>query len=335
MGSDSSPATLLEGVLKAAEHLKKCKLTVLATTLALDECQRYQSHPFFKSVAFVQVQEEVLMGESPLLVVRRKHKSSMAIGMKMLKEKKCDAFVSAGNTGAMTAYASLELDPLPGIDRPALVTLLPTKEKRVAILDVGANIALRPQSFMQFALLGAAYQQIVQNIEGAKVGLLNIGGEASKGTRKMRQVYEYFDHYSERLEESQIYFEGNVESRDVFEGKVDVVVTDGFIGNIFLKTCEGVSSFIISQIYNRFLKAENEQITAKLHELEKYLDYSQYPGAVLLGTEGLIVKCHGCSSSQAMFSGINGAYELLQIHIIQKMKTRLKEYIKDFSNPAV
>lgn len=331
MGSDTAPVKLFSGVLKAAEfYHEQCQFTVIATAPVIEECKKIHTH--FTSIQFLEAKEEIKMEDAPLLAVRRKQESSMALAMQLVRDKKCDGLVTAGNTGAITAHASLELEKLPGISRPALLALLPTEKGKVAILDVGANVTFRPKYLMQFALMGSAYQKIVEGVENPKVGLLNIGGEARKGTRIVQQAYEYFNHYDERLEENKIHFEGNVEGRDVFEGKVDVLVTDGFTGNIFLKTCEGVASFIVDQISKRFAKLPLFMPKKALGEVEKYLDYSEYPGATLIGVEGVIVKCHGCSSPEALENGIKGAFMLAKNQIIDKMREHLKEYTSDLAS---
>lgn len=334
MGSDTAPEQLFEGVLSVSKVLENsAHFTVIATTDVIQKCQKqFQNIP--SSIAFKIAEEEILMDDSPLWVVRRKHRSSMAEGVRMLKEKTCDAFITAGNTGAITAFAHLELNKLPTIERPALLASLPTEKGKVAILDVGANVTVRPHHLMQFALMGALFQKESLGLKKPKIGLLNIGGEARKGTHNMRQAYEYFNHYSERLEESNISFEGNIEARDVFEGKVDVLVTDGFTGNVFLKTCEGFSSFIIDQITKRFFNLSALSSKKELKQLEKYLDYAEYPGAIMLGVEGIIVKCHGCSSSIAMSNGILGAYHLAKNQIIEKIKRHLNQLQRDFSELA-
>lgn len=334
MGSDTAPEELFLGVINASKfYQEQCQFTVIATSSVIEECKKINSSP--KHIQFLEAKEEVKMKDAPLLAVRRKQASSMAIGIHLIREKKCDGFVTAGNTGAITAHASLELEKLPGISRPALLTLLPTEKGKVAILDVGANVTFRPKYLMQFALMGSAYQKIVEGVEKPKVGLLNIGGEARKGTRIVRQAYDYFNLYDERLEENNIYFEGNVEGRDVFEGKVDVLVTDGFTGNIFLKTCEGVASFIVDQISKRFAKLPLFMPKKALGQVEKYLDYSEYPGATLIGVEGVIVKCHGCSSPGALENGIKGAFMLAKNQIIDKIREHLKEYTADLSTLAI
>lgn len=334
MGTDSDPVDLFEGVQMAARYFgSQCHFTVLATQDVIIGCEKTKN--LEASVEFKRVEEVILMEDAPLLAVRRKHNSSMAVGVQMVRDKKCDALVTAGNTGAITAFSSLELKKLPGIERPALLTLLPSEKGKVAILDVGANVTFRPHYLMQFALMGAAYQKIVGGVKNPKIGLLNIGGEARKGTRIVRQAYDYFNHYAERLEENCLFFEGNVEGRDVFEGKVDVLVTDGFTGNVFLKTCEGVSRFIIDQVTKRLGDPKNAKSKESLAQLEKYLDYAEYPGAVLIGVNKVIVKCHGFSSKQAVFNAIKGAFELAKNKIIEKIEGHLEEYQSRLSQSIV
>ncbi len=330
MGGDGAPVDLFKGVLEAADSLTDAQLIVIGTQDEIDRCQTLPQHP---RVHFTVAKEEISMDESPLLAVRRKKKSSIAIGTEMLRSQECDAFVSAGNTGALTAFSNFVLKKIPGIDRPALSTLLPTECGQVIVLDIGANIILKPCHLMQFALMGAAFQRAFRQIKRPRIGLLNIGGEARKGTYEARQAYEHFNHYAERLEENNLVFEGNIESQAVFEGRVDVLVTDGFTGNIFLKTCEGVSNFIIDQIHKRFLTSQSAYPRDVLQKVERTLDYAEYPGAVLLGVEAVVVKCHGRSCARAMANGIQGAYRLVKNQTIPQISTYLKESLQDFLQP--
>jgi glycerol-3-phosphate acyltransferase PlsX len=317
LGSDSSDLELFEGAKEASQVLgEKAKITVIGSEKLRGTWQQ-NAH----LLHFLAAEEEVHMHESPLLVVRRKQNSSMAIGIKMLKNKECDAFVSAGNTGAMTVYASLELERLPGVSRPALLTELPTETGSACILDVGANVSFQPETFFQYALLGAAYQKVRRGVQAPKIGLLNIGVEVRKGTRTICSAHEYFCQKKQELDEANLYFEGNIESRDFFRGLIDVLVTDGFTGNIFLKTCEGVSAFIVDQL-RKHISSKHEA----LEKIEKYVDYAQYPGAILIGVDGVVVKCHGCSSKTAMFNAILGAHTLAEDEILEKIKAHLLDY---------
>ena len=332
MGGDTSPILLYQGVMEASYTLEgSCTFTVLGFNSLLEEINQEPSLKLPKSIVFKSVSEEVLMSDDPLIAVRRKQNSSMGIGFKMLKQKKCDAFVSSGNTGAMTAFSNIELDKLPLVERAALLTTLPTKTGPAAILDVGANITFRPHHFFQFALMGAAYQKAILDLKEVEIGLLNIGEEASKGTKKLRIAHDFFKKEIKKLEGHNLIFKGNVESRDLFHGKVDVLVTDGFTGNVFLKTCEGVSSFIIDQIQKSFVLDSPKGFDETLVKLEKYLNYAEYPGAVMLGVDGVVIKCHGHSCTKAMFNGVMGAYRLVEKSIITKMKIELLAYSETYN----
>ncbi len=327
MGSDVAPKLLFKGVAQAAQELgRSYGFVVIGTEPVVNEIKQSFNNNDLESIEFILVSEEVTMDDSPLWVVRHKRNSSIAAGIELLKEKTVSAFVSAGNTGALMAYAKLELNMLPGIDRPALMTNLPTEKGSVVVLDVGANVASRPTHLVQFALMGSAYQKYVNAIEIPRVGLLNIGAEARKGTRKVREAYFALKEYCSLKRDvnrlSIMQFCGNIEGREVFQGVVDVLVTDGFTGNVFLKTCEGVSAFILDHLQRQFPAASKEtQYIFK--DLDKYLNYAEYPGAVLCGLDEIIVKCHGYSSSQAMLSGIKGAIHLLQTDLVKNMKEYL------------
>lgn len=317
LGSDSSALDLYEGAKEASKVLgDQCRISVIGSKRHKREWQD-DSH----LIHIISAEEEVHMDESPLLAVRRKKNSSMAIGIKMLKNKECDAFVSAGNTGAITAYSSLELEKLPGSARPALLTELPTETGSACVLDVGANISFEPKTFFQFALLGSAYQKVRRGVQAPRIGLLNIGVEVQKGTRKVCSAHEYFSQRQDEMTQANLFFEGNVESRDFFRGIIDVLVTDGFTGNVFLKTCEGVSTFIVDQL-RKYLSNKHEA----LEKLEKYVDYAQYPGAILIGVDGVVVKCHGCASKEAMLNAIKGAASLVEEEIISRIKIHLEDY---------
>ena len=234
--------------------------------------------PATNKIEFVAASEVIEMNEAPLLAVRRKKDSSMAVGARLLKEGKIDALVSTGNTGALIATALFHLSRLPNVDRPALLALLPTAVRGVAVLDVGANLYPKPHHLIDFARIGLAYRKAAHNIEDGKVGLLNIGVEEEKGTAQLKEGYTLLQ------EEFGDAFLGNVEGREVYEGKVDVLVTDGFTGNVFLKTSEGVSSFLVDYLKKHFGSKAGEEVA---HELHTQFNYAQYPGALLAGLDGV------------------------------------------------
>lgn len=311
MGSDNSPRILFEGVLRAAAELPTATLIVIGTHSALRELQAVTNIP--KHVQFVAVKDAISMSEDPLRAVSSKKESSIVTGIRLLKKMQIDAFVSAGNTGALLTSATLQLPRLPGIKRPALLVCLPTITGTVAVLDVGGNVSCKSQHLVQFAHMGAAYQRCSEGIETPLVGLLNIGVEPKKGTSSVREAYQMLSS----LQDPKMKFLGNVEGRDVFQGKIDVLVTDGFTGNVLLKTAEGVSSFIFDHV--REMMTE----TASLQNLQRFFSYTEYPGAFICGVEGIVMKCHGNSTARAMLNSIKGAAKLVEKGVIAHIKSQL------------
>lgn len=271
-----------------------------------------------ESLFFYEVEEVIHMDDDPLLAIRRKKEASMSVGMRLLKEKKIDALVSTGNTGALIASARMHLPLLEGIQRSALITLLPTKKSPIAVLDVGANIECTPEHLVQFAQMGLAYQRS-RGIPDPRIGLLNIGTEERKGRGDLRETYKLLQKFNTSNETP--IFIGNVEGKEIFSGNVDVLVTDGFTGNVFLKTSEGISSFILETLH------ENQAILPfskhLLSRLEKELYSAESPGAILCGADGIIMKCHGDANPEALMSGIQGALRLINGRFIAKMKEQL------------
>lgn len=278
-----------------------------------------------KKVELVSVTQSISTQEPPASI-RRKKDSSIAVGIKMLANKEIDAFVSAGSTGALMMSAMLGLKRLPGIDRAALLANLPTEAGPVAVLDVGANVTCKPSHLIQFAIMGSIYQQCTLGIDSPKVGLLNIGVEAQKGTLERQAVYKALENHCEaQLSNSlsRMRFVGNIEGREVFQGDIDVLVTDGFTGNIFLKTAEGTSSFILNETYRTFSSKIPDASKHILQDLFSHLDYSEYPGAILCGVDGVVIKIHGNSGPKSLFNGIKGAFQLLESQLVQKIKAQL------------
>lgn len=320
MGSDSSPHVLFEGVVRASEELPPSStIVVFATQQALSTIQKPASQHHAK-IEFFSVPNAISMTDDPIRAAKIKD-SSLVTGIRQLKKKQLDAFISAGNTGALLTSATLQLPRLPGIKRPALLVCLPTVTGSVAVLDVGGNVSCKAHQLVQFAHMGAAYQSCNEGIEKPTVGLLNIGVEPKKGTSVIRETYEMLtsdcgDH---------LQFLGNVEGREVFQGKTDVLVTDGFTGNVLLKTAEGVSSFIFDFVQDAISGAPSHAFEQVLSNLRRYFSYSEYPGAFVCGVEGVVMKCHGHSSSRAMQNGIKGAAHLVEKRVVAHLKERLQQ----------
>lgn len=297
MGNDNAPRILLDA-LKGTTLPAGVQLAVIATPDFKNDAPPFQ---------FIPASEVIEMDEHPLLALRRKKNASMNIGMRLLKEGKIDAFVSAGNTGALVSSAKMILSTLPGILRPCLLTLMPTKKNPIAVLDVGANLQVKASHLVQFASIGAAYQK-VRGIQMPSVGLLNIGSEALKGTSELRLAYHQLQG------KTSFRFAGNIEGRSVFDGDVDVLVTDGFTGNVFLKTAEGIASLILDRL----------QVPPSEFKNFQSLHYAEYPGAILAGIRGIVIKCHGYSTPKGFTNAVLGAIELAKEGFVQKLLNDLR-----------
>lgn len=313
MGGDASPQEIFEAALAIAKEIFADSSLILLAQHSILPHLRSAYGPFPDAISFLTTEEVVEMDESPLLAVRRKKGSTMMAGIRLLQEKKADAFLSCGNTGALVAFATLYLNPLPSIDRPALLVMVPHAKGRVVVLDVGANIAPKPGHLLSYAVMGSLYRQCLLGESNPTIGLLNIGTEEQKGTQELKETYHLLQ------QEFNGQFLGNVEGREVYQGKIDVLVTDGFTGNVFLKTSEGISRFLVEYLQKNFAV---DEIVSHLHQR---FDYSKHPGAFLCGVEGVIVKCHGYSETQALINGLRGAHELVKKNLVGQLKTLLSK----------
>ncbi|MBI2742572.1 MAG: phosphate acyltransferase PlsX [Chlamydiales bacterium] len=302
-GSDTTPDLLLPSLLALHEELKD---SVSFTFFVPQEL----APKIPKTISAVVCQEVIVMEDDPLSAIRKKKNSSLVQGVTRMQKGEIDAFISAGNTGALLGASHMLLPLLPGIDRAGLLTLLPTRQKEIAIIDVGANVACKPEHLFQFALMGVAYLKSC-GIESPTIGLLNIGSEPIKGTAELRETYQRLQEFCKK--ESSVHFAGNIEARDVFKGEIDLLVTDGFSGNIFLKTAEGLAAFILELL----------EETSAYAGLRHRLNYAEYPGAILCGVEGVIVKCHGTASPQSFIRSIRGAVRLVQHSFLDKIRAEL------------
>lgn len=331
MGGDSSPHVLFEAVLRGAELLgPSYSLVVIATKTVVNQfSSKINSVADTKNapITFRIVADEIAMAEEPIGAIRRKKESSLVVGIRLLKRRQLDAFISCGNTGALIAGATLSLPMLPGIKRPALLAALPTERGSVAVIDVGGNVACKAHHLVQFAHLGAAYQRSLKGIEVPTVGLLNIGVESKKGTTEVCQAYEILKTQCQDLATKGIaprmHFVGNIEGRDVFKGALDVLVTDGFTGNVLLKSTEGAANFIFASLKKAIQNDAPQMLKKTLADLQGYFNYAEYPGAFMCGIEGIVIKAHGSSSAKAMLSSIMGAADLIKKRVIPLIKEQL------------
>jgi len=301
MGSDHSPGELLDALRGLALPKGVGLLAIGAPDFA-----KKSPVPFHAAADFVS------MEENPLAALRKKKQASMFVGLRLLKQGKIDALVSSGNTGALVTGAKTILSCLPGILRPAFLALMPTKKRPVAVLDLGANVQCKAAHLIQFALMGAAYLQS-RGRKNPSVGFLNIGSEPIKGTSELRQAY----HHLQTLPDAGFRFAGNIEGQSVFDGNVDALITDGFTGNVFLKTAEGVASLVLDQITAKLSKEALRGLGEEFLNLQRHLHYTEYPGALLVGVKGVVIKCHGYATPGAFQNGIREAIDLATINFME------------------
>ena len=316
MGSDGAPATEVAGALHALSHEAGDVTVVLVGDRARIAAQ-LDRHGASEGgrLQIVHAAERVSPNESPAAVVRRKPGSSLVTGVGLHRRGQVDAFVSAGPTGAVMAASVFLLKRLPGVDRPAVGTLMPTTSRaHMLMLDAGANVDCRPLHLLQFAFLGHVYAQDLMGKPEPRIGLLNIGSEPEKGNERTVEAYRL-------LSQSELNFVGNVEGRDIIHGLCDVLVTDGFAGNVLLKFYESVAGFVI-----RVMDREQERIRTPLDRSTiEILDYAEYGGAPLLGVNGVSVICHGRSPPKAIGKAIGVAAKAVRTSMIGHIARYLAE----------
>lgn len=306
MGGDHAPGEVVRGAVLVARESADTEIVLVGDSAALGAALGAQGD-VPANVRVHAAGESIGMGEHPTQAVRRKRDSSLVLAGKMVKSGDAEATFSAGNTGAAMAIATLDIGRLPGIERPAIATTLPTLKGRAILLDAGANVDCSPQQLLQWALLGSVYAEKVLKRTAPTVGLLNIGGEPGKGNELTKAAYPLF-------QSGGFNFVGNVEGKDVFEGAADVIVCDGFAGNILLKSGEGVAELIVAILQREIAAdthiAESMDVFAPVFKrLMQRIDYSETGGAPLLGIEGVSVIGHGRSQAKAIANGIRAARE--------------------------
>ena len=320
-GGDNAPAEIVKGcVLAVRDNL--CEICLVGKENEVkNELQKYD---YPKEKISVYNADEVIGGcEVPTAAIRKKN-SSMVVGLELLKNGEGDAFLTAGNTGAYLAAAFRFLGRIKGVKRPALTTFMPTKDGSCIVLDVGANADCKPEFLKQFAVMGSVYAENVLGIKNPSIGLINIGAEESKGNELTKAAYLLLK------EEKNINFIGNIEARDVMSGAADVVVCDGFTGNIVLKTTEGVAMTVYGMIKNVFMKNAVTKLAAMLvkggiKEFKKKMDYTEYGGAPLLGIDGVAIKAHGSSNAKAIYSAVKSAIKFYETDVNDKILKKIVE----------
>ena len=314
MGTDRAPATEVAGAVSALEDPQSDFEILLVGDRAVLEPELALHEGFPKDrLTIVHAPDRVLPGEPASTVLRRKPESSIAIGLGLHQAGEADAFISAGSTGAVMAASLFILRPLQGVDRPAIGTVVPTANGPLLLLDAGANVDCKPRQLVQFARLGKVYAQDLMDIASPRVGLLNIGEEPKKGDELAVATYQ-------GLAESGLNFVGNIEGRGIVEGACDVLVCDGFVGNVLLKFYESVASFIVGLLTNALGELESND---DLDEVFRLLDYTETGGAPLLGVNGITIICHGGSPPKAVRNAIGVADRAAKASMVSHFKKEL------------
>ncbi|CAM3354156.1 phosphate acyltransferase PlsX [Marinicrinis lubricantis] len=312
MGGDLAPKEIVAGVLAAASQYSDAELILVGHEAQIRSCL---SSELPVNVRIVHAEDRILADDEPVRAVRRKKDASMVVAARLVKEGQAEAMISAGNTGALMAAGLLIIGRIPGIERPALAPMLPTMDGAgVLALDLGANMDAAPEHLLQYAVMGSIYRSKVDGMEKPRVGLLNVGTEAMKGNEVSKAAYAL-------IEQAPIHFVGNVEARDVFARNCDVLVCDGFVGNVMLKTMEGTASTIFGALKQEFTRTTFTKLAAAvlkpgLSRFKKKLDYTEHGAAPLLGINGLCLKSHGSSDANAIKNGVRQAIHALKNNLV-------------------
>lgn len=324
MGGDFAPQAPVEGTIEALRRFPQLEV-VLAGVIPeiekyLTDCDDVRSR-----IELMDAPEVITNDESPVMGVRRKTNSATVKGMLALRDKAVDGFVSAGSTGAVLAGGMFRLGRIPGIERPALAPLMPNGKSHFLLIDCGANVDCKPEYLVQFGMMGTAYMQGVMGMENPRVGLVNIGAESEKGNALVKAVYPM-------LENAPYNFVGNVEARDVMADVADVLVADGFSGNLILKNTEGVAIALLNIIKQEMMADTRGKLAGLIgkpafRRVKKVMDYTEVGGAPLLGVQGAVVKAHGSSNAHAFSCAIGQVIKMIDgkvVGIIEKgVKTLL------------
>ena len=314
MGGDHAPEETVKGAIEAINELGIKVILVGSEEILKKELKKYDYDE--KTIEIVAAEEVIEMGEHPGTAIRKKKKSSIVIGTKLVKEGNGEAFVSAGNTGAVMASSLFGYGRISGIDRPAIGSVMPTLKGISLIVDAGANADCKPQQLVQFAIMGQIYAERILGIDKPRIGLLNIGEEEAKGNELSVEAHKLL-----KKEKNLKNFIGNIEGRDITEGKADVVVCDGFVGNVVLKFAEGLAKGMFSMIKHQMTSNLRSKMGAalvkpSLTDLKKKLDYSEYGGAPLLGTKHITIISHGSSDAKAIKNALRVAKECIEFRVI-------------------
>ncbi|MGH7390971.1 MAG: phosphate acyltransferase PlsX [Candidatus Rokuibacteriota bacterium] len=320
MGGDYGPAVVVEGAVSAAREHRASVILVGDKAAVEREVVRLQAEPLGLEIRHAS--QVVGMGESPSQALRRKRDSSLRVAAQLVKDGEAAAFVSAGNTGAAMAIAMFVVGVLPGVDRPAIAAVLPNRRRFTVLLDVGANVDPKAWHLLQFAVMGHVYARDILGLDNPRVGLLSVGEEEGKGSQLTRETYDH-------LKDSSLNFVGNVEGRDIYNGRCDVVVTDGFTGNVALKISESLVETLGEMIKEELTRDVRSKVGAALalpafQRFKRRVDYTEMGGAPLLGIDGAAIVCHGASPVKAIKNAVRVAGEWAKAGVNEHIRAALE-----------
>jgi glycerol-3-phosphate acyltransferase PlsX len=326
MGGDHAPKIVVEGALAAAKEWKDVQIILVGNSAAIEA--HLTERP--DNLTIRHAEEVIEAEDEPVKAVRRKKDASMVVAGRLVREKEAEAMISAGNTGALMTTGLLVVGRIPGIERPALAPMIPTMDGHgVLALDLGANMDATPEQLIQYAIMGSIYRSKVHGVDKPRVGLLNVGTESTKGNELTKAAYPL-------LEQAPIYFVGNVESSQVLRAQCDVIVCDGFAGNIMLKSIEGAASTIFSALKQEFTKTIFTKLAAAvlkpgLTQFRKKLDYNEHGAAPFLGIDGLVLKSHGSSDANAIKNAVRQARIALQNDLVGTISAEISRGKRDIT----
>ncbi|NLK20976.1 MAG: phosphate acyltransferase PlsX [Epulopiscium sp.] len=321
MGGDNAPFEIVKGSIEAVNQKDIEIILVGDESKIARELKSYSYDP--SKLSIVHASEVIDMEEAPVIAIRKKKDSSMVVGLNLLKDKKADAFISAGSTGALLAGGTFLVGRIKGVERPALAPLIPNKTGFSLLIDCGANMDSKPSYLSQFAQMGSIYMENIMGVSNPKVGLINVGVEKEKGNQLTKEAYSL-------MEELDINFMGNIEARDIPYGRADVIVCDAFTGNIILKYTEGFGLSLFDIIKEELMGSTLSKIGALLSKsafkrIKHRFDYTEYGGAPMLGLQGLVIKAHGSSNSKAIFSAICQGIQFKEQKIVEQIEQRINQ----------
>ena len=321
MGGDNAPFEIIKGAVEAINTDKRVKVFLVGQeTVMKEELKKYTYNA--EQLELVHASEVIETGEPPVMAIRKKKDSSIVKSMYMVKEGTCDAFVSAGSTGAVLVGGQIIVGRIKGVERPPLAPLIPTEKGVALLVDCGANVDARPSNLLQFAKMGSIYMESVIGVKNPKVGLLNIGVEEEKGNALTKETFPLLKSCPD------INFVGNIEARDITSGAADVIVTDAFAGNVALKSLEGVAAVLVKQIKTGMMSTFRSKIGAllvkpALKNTLKQFSTEEHGGAPMLGLNGLVVKTHGSSKSKEICNSILQCIAFKEQNINEKIREQI------------